>query len=79
MNVKIYSKPGCPYCVKTEEVLECIGVTPTVLTLDKDYNRTDFYEMFGEGSTFPRVLINDEVVGGAKETMEYLRANGKLA
>jgi len=79
MNVKIYSKSGCPFCVKTEEVMYHIGISPTVLSLNTDFDKEDFYAIFGEGSTFPKVLIDDQVIGGAKETIEYLQANGRLS
>jgi len=79
MNVKIYSKLGCPYCVKTEEVLHHIGVEPTVLILNEHFSKKDFKNLFGAGSTFPRVLIDDQLIGGAKETIEYLQENGRLS
>ena len=44
-----------------------------VYTLDMDFTREDFYDRFGEGSTFPQVTINEQNVGGCSETIKYLR------
>jgi len=43
--------------------------------LGRDYEYSEFYEKFGEGSTFPRVTYNDELLGGCQETVRYLKEN----
>ena len=32
-----------------------------------------FYDKFGKGSTFPRVVEGDTLIGGCTETVKYLR------
>ena len=34
-----------------------------------------FYEQFGEGSTFPQVVLNGDNLGGCTETVQYLKEN----
>jgi glutaredoxin len=75
MNFTIYSKDGCPYCSKVEKVLNLSNLQYEVKKLDVDFNREDFYNKFGKGSTFPRVLLNDNLIGGCNETVMYLLEN----
>ena len=35
----------------------------------------DFYETFGEGSTFPQVQVDGKKLGGCVDTIEFLREN----
>ena len=75
MKFTIYSKDGCPYCTKVEQVLQLSNLQYEVKKLNVDYNREDFYAKFGRGSTFPRVLLNDQLIGGCTETVKYLSEN----
>jgi len=73
MNFVIYSKENCPYCERMKKVLKLSNLQYQVYTLDKDFVREDFYFKFGEGSTFPQVLYNDEKIGGCVETIRFLK------
>ena len=73
----VYSKLGCPFCDKIEKVFKMKGFEYTKQMLGEDFNREEFYEKFGKGSTFPRVLDSEgELIGGATETVVYLRSKG---
>jgi len=49
----------------------------TLYKLDEDFSKEEFIKEFGEGSTFPRVKnFEGELIGGAKETLIYLKDNG---
>ena len=73
MSFTVYSKDGCPFCVKVQQVLQLAELQHVVYKLGTDYDRTEFYEKFGEGSTFPQVLLDDKSIGGCTETVKYLR------
>lgn len=73
MTYKIYSRDGCPYCVKVEQVLQLAELKHVVYKLGTDFTREEFYEQFGQGSTFPRVVLGEELLGGCAETVKYLR------
>jgi|TARA_E500000305_G_scaffold109988_1_gene116509 glutaredoxin len=75
MSFIVYSKDGCPYCTKVINVLKLAELKHVVYKLGKDFSKTDFYEEFGEGSTFPRVRLDDEVIGGCSETVKFLKEN----
>ena len=77
MNFTIYSKQGCPYCDKIKYILNHIsnenGFKVSVFELGKDFNREEFYEKFGDGSTFPQVILNEQNIGGCSDTIKYLQ------
>ena len=70
----IYSKVGCGFCDKLSEFMDQKGIEYTKLTLGEDYTSNEFVEKFGQG-TFPRVLLDEELIGGMKETETYLVKN----
>ena len=82
MNFLVYSKDGCPFCDKIKTVLSSLGdskgYTFGVYTLDQDFTREQFYNLFGVGSTFPQVIFNGEKIGGCTDTVKYLKENNLL-
>lgn len=76
MNMfEIYSKVGCKYCDAIEKLFVMKDVSYQKKMLGKDFNKKEFVERFGD-STFPRVILGEEIIGGAKETLAYLRKEG---
>lgn len=75
MTYTIYSKDGCPFCTKVQQVLQLTEQQHVVLKLGRDYTREEFYSKFGNGSTFPRVLLGEQLIGGCTETVKYLKEN----
>jgi len=76
MKFTVYSKNGCPYCTKVQQVLELADIQHVVYKLNIDFNREEFYAQFGENSTFPQVVLNDqEHLGGCSDTVQYLQEN----
>ena len=75
MNFTVYSKDGCPYCSKVVQVLKLSGLKHVVYKLGEHFDRKSFYGQFGEGSTFPQVVIDSTNLGGCTETEKYLKEN----
>ena len=73
MNFTVYSKNDCPYCTKVKQVLELTKQPFVVYTLGEDFTREQFYAEFGEGSTFPQVICNEEKLGGSVDTIKFLK------
>jgi glutaredoxin len=74
MKFTVYSKEGCPYCIKIKQVLDLANLEHVVYTLDTDFTKDQFYAEFGNGSTFPQVILNDqEHLGGCTDTVKYLK------
>ena len=75
MNFTVYSREGCPYCVKIVEVLKLAELRFVEYKLDRDFDRQSFYGQFGDGSTFPQVVKDGTNLGGCTETVKYLKEN----
>jgi glutaredoxin len=75
----IYSKSGCPNCIKAKKLLE-ENITDYYIIDCDEYlieERQKFVEFITELAgkevkTFPMVFFDEKFVGGLKETKEYL-------
>ena len=72
-NFTVYSKEGCPYCTKVVQVLKLAGLNHVVYKLGEHFDRKSFYGQFGEGSTFPQVVIDGTNLGGCTDTVQFLK------
>ena len=75
MNFTVYSKEGCPFCTKVVKVLRLAKLNHVVYELDHDFDKQSFYGQFGQGSTFPQVVVDATNLGGCTETIQYLKEN----
>jgi len=71
----IYSKSGCPYCVKVKKLLEKETPAPIVIDCDEYLleNRDGFLKFIEEiakkeWKTFPMVFYEGTFIGGFQET-----------
>ena len=74
-NFTVYTMDGCYYCEKVQEVLRESGQKFVTYKIDKDFTRDSFYGEFGEGATFPQVVVDGNKIGGASATVKYLKEN----
>lgn len=75
MKFTIYSKSGCPHCEKVKSVLELTNQSFVLYNLDEHFTKEQFYSEFGENSTFPQVLCNENKLGGCVDTIKFLKEN----
>ena len=55
--ITIYSKEGCPYCVKAKDLLEECNIECNVVKIDEDDDAKTF--VVGEGHrTVPQLYVN---------------------
>jgi len=78
-NFAVYSKEGCPHCDKIEQVLKLSNLSYVTYKLDQHFDSKAFYQEFGEGSTFPQVVLNGEKLGGCRDTARYLKENSIIS
>ena len=72
MKFTLYSKKGCSYCKKAEKLLEIAKVEYRVYKLGVDFTKEQFISEFGYGSSFPRILVDDKLIGGCSDAYRYL-------
>jgi glutaredoxin len=77
MNIKIYSKTNCPYCVAAKNWLKQKGYVYEEVLMDDDGERKKFYESVGNGvRTVPQIYVDGERIGGYSElTKSHLATN----
>ena len=73
MKFVVFSRDGCPSCNKVEQVLQLAEVQHVIYKVNRDFTREEFLQKFGDDSTYPRVVMDGEVIGGCQETVKYLR------
>lgn len=78
MKFVIYSKDGCPYCDQIKKVMHLASLEHVVYNLGEHFSRDDFYNEFGEGTTFPQVVMNATKLGGCKDTITFLKEQSIL-
>ena len=72
MNFTIYSKEGCSYCEKAKKLLDLEKVEYLVYKLGTDFTKEQFISEFGYGASFPRILVDNKLLGGCLDTFKYL-------
>tara|TARA_R100000027_G_scaffold30594_1_gene22359 strand:+ start:864 stop:1100 length:237 start_codon:yes stop_codon:yes gene_type:complete len=73
MTFIVFSKEGCPSCTKVQQVLQLAEVKHVIYKVNKDFTREEFVQNFGKDATYPRVVLEDKLIGGCLETVKYLR------
>ncbi len=78
-KVEIYTKWGCPYCVRAKALFDAKGVTYEEydITLGGP-KKAEMQERVPGAMTVPQILIDDQVVGGCDD-LYALDGAGKLA
>ncbi len=78
MKFVVYTRNGCPYCDKIKTVFDQKGFKYVEYKLDEEFTKEEFYEEFGQGSTFPQIIMDGQNIGGCSETVNHLIANNLL-
>jgi len=71
LDVTVFSRKGCPFCVKAKVQLQEAGIEYEELVLNEDYtDRT--LRAVANATTFPQVFVNGEHIGGSEEVEKWL-------
>ena len=71
LDVTVFSREGCPYCVRTKGMLHDAGIRFEELVLNRDYTEATLRAVSGR-SPVPQVFINGDYVGDSEALEEYL-------
>jgi glutaredoxin-like protein len=71
LEVTVFSREGCPFCVETKDILHDAGIRFEELVLNRDYTEASLRAVCGR-STVPQVFINGEYIGGSEAVEAYL-------
>ncbi len=77
-EVKIYSGPNCPFCIKAKVLLQKKNVPFTEFNVKEDQEKlNEMLERSGGRKTIPQIFINGRHIGGC-DALYALNEAGKL-
>ena len=79
MQVIVYSKQKCTYCSKAKVMLDNLGIEYTEKKFEDFKSVDDMLEDIGKKvRSMPQIKINDELIGGYNQLIEYFVNEGKV-
>ena len=78
LDVTVFTREGCPFCVRAKGMLHDAGIQFDELVLNRDYSEVTLRAVAG-ASMVPQVFINGEHIGGSDKLEEYLGRREKAA
>lgn len=79
MDIQIYKKPGCGYCVKIDELMTRAGIEAEIIMIGKDITTDEFKTNYPNATGVPHVVIDGEEIGGLVETVKYFVEKGLVS
>lgn len=77
-DVKMYTTPICPYCVRAKALLKKKGVAVQEIDIFMDDKaRQEMQQLSGGARSVPQIFIGDTYVGGCDD-LYALESAGKL-
>ena len=71
LDVTVFSREGCPYCVRTKGLLQDASISFEELVLNRDFTEATIRAVSG-ASTVPQVFINGDRIGGSEDLEAWL-------
>ena len=79
MKIVIYSKNNCQFCTKAKQLVSKLGLEYEEKSLERDFGSdpVKLIEDIGKQvRTMPQVKIDDKLVGGYNQLVEYFADKG---
>jgi glutaredoxin-like protein len=71
LDVTVFSRDGCPFCIKAKEELRNAGIAFEELVLNRDYTELTLRAVAAAATT-PQVFVNGEHLGGSDAVEAWL-------
>jgi len=78
LDVTVFTREGCPYCVRAKGMLHDADIAFDELVLNRDYSEVTLRAVAGR-SMVPQVFVNGEHIGGSDDLEAYLGQHGTAA
>ncbi|QIM65097.1 glutathione peroxidase [Frederiksenia canicola] len=69
-SVTIFTKPGCPFCIKAKLLLDAKGLAYEEILLGRDASTTSVRAITGKTSV-PQIFIGGQHIGGSDDLEKY--------
>jgi glutaredoxin-like protein len=70
-DVTVFSRDGCPYCIKAKEALRNAGIPFEELVLNRDFTEQSLRAV-ANAATVPQVFVNGTLIGGSEAVGAWL-------
>jgi glutathione amide-dependent peroxidase len=70
-DVTVFSRDGCPFCVKAKHELRNAGIAFEELVLNRDYTEQTLRAV-ANAATVPQVFVNGAHIGGSEAVSDWL-------
>ena len=71
LDVTVFSRDGCPYCVAAKQALRNAGIAFEELVLNRDYTEQTLRAV-ADAATVPQVFVNGARIGGSEAVEDWL-------
>ena len=71
LDVTVFSRDGCPYCVAAKQALRNAGIAFEELVLNRDYTEQTLRAV-AYAATVPQVFVNGARIGGSEAVEDWL-------
>ena len=79
MKITIYSKNNCVFCNKAKHLVKSLGLTYNEKKMEEFDSPQAMLEDIGKQvRTMPQIKIDDKLVGGYNQLVEYFADLGKV-
>jgi len=75
MKAIVWSKSGCPYCVKAVALLNQKGYFIEERKLEFGWNREQLLESVPNAKTVPQIFLDGEYIGGHDDLVKHFEKN----
>lgn len=72
MQIEIYSKDNCAFCVRAKNLLAQKGLNYVEYNMNRNYTREEFLAKFPNAKTVPQIVIDGTTVGGFDKLEEWV-------
>lgn len=76
MDITIYTKPDCPYCIKAKQFLNMKNFSYSEKVIGIDITSNSFVDKYQ--TTVPAILMNNNLIGGYDQMLLLYSVNPEL-
>ena len=77
-SVTVFSREGCPFCVRAKGMLRDAGIDFDELVLNRDFRESTIRAVSGTSSV-PQIFIDGDLIGGSDQLEKYLAEDASIA
>jgi len=78
LDVAVFSREGCPFCLRAKAMLSDAGIDYQELVLNRDFKEATIRAVSGQSSV-PQVFVNGEYIGGSEAVEAWIQQRQQAA